>query len=129
MLRFAYDMQELHIKRQQVYGIELIELIGAVDALAFGQFSATLTKLMDEVSPCVILECSRVTYVGSAQLKQLIDFAHAAQTRGGDLKCVGLPQTIQHVANLIAMGDLMEFHDDVPQALQAFRGLPAGVAH
>ena len=121
-------MHELHINRQQVYGIELIELIGAVDALAFGQFSATLTKLMEEVSPCVILECSRVTYVGSAQLKQLIDFAHVAQTRGGDVKCVGLPQTIQHVANLIAMGDLMEFHDDVPQALQAFRGLPAGVA-
>lgn len=121
-------MHELHINRQQVYGIELIELIGAVDALAFGQFSATLTKLMEEVSPCVILECSRVTYVGSAQLKQLIDFAHLAQTRGGDLKCVGLPLTIQHVANLIAMSDLMEFHDDVPQALQAFRGLPASLA-
>src|SRR5258708_39995560 len=101
MLRFTYDMQELHIKRQQVYGIELIELIGAVDALAFGQFSLTLTKLMEEVSPCVILECSRVTYVGRAQLKQLIHFAHLAQARGGGLKCVALPQTIPHVANLI----------------------------
>jgi len=29
------------------------------------------------------------------------------------------------VANLIAMGDLMEFFDDLPQALLSFRVLPA----
>ena len=74
-----------------------------------------------------MLECSRVTYIGSAQLKELLNFAHRAQARGGDVKCVGIAPTIQHVANLIAMGDLMEFFEDLPQALRSFRGLPASV--
>ena len=114
---------------RRVDGVEVIEMIGAVDALAFTAFSATLTRMMEEVTPCIILECSRVTYIGSAQLKELIDFAHLAQARGGDVRCVGLPQTIQQVANLIAMGDLIEFYDDLQQALRSFRGLPAGAAH
>ena len=59
---------------------------------------------------------------------ELIGFAHTAQSRGGDLKCVGLPQTIRQVANLVAMGDLMEFHDYLPQAMQAFHGQPADAA-
>ncbi|MGO9527490.1 MAG: STAS domain-containing protein [Verrucomicrobiia bacterium] len=103
---------------------EVIEMAGAVDALAFTQFAATLTRTMEEVTPCIILDCSQVTYIGSAQLKELIGLAHMAQARGGDLKCVGLPQTIQQVANLIAMGDLMEFYDHLAEALRSFRTSP-----
>ena len=100
-------------------------MIGAVDAVAFTAFTATLVRLIEEATPCIVLECSRVSYIGSAQLKGLLDFAHLAQARGGDVKCVGLPQTIQQVANLIAMGDLIEFHDDLQQALRSFGNSPA----
>jgi len=118
-------MHELQIKMHQVSGVEVVEMTGAIDALAFADLSATLGRMIAEVTPCIVLECSRVTYIGSAQLKELLDFAHMAQARGGDVKCVGIAPTIQHVANLIAMGDLMEFFDDLPQALLSFRGLPA----
>jgi anti-anti-sigma factor len=121
-------MQELQFKMYRAGGAEVIEMAGAVDALAFSHFASTLIRTMEEVTPCIILECSRVTYIGSAQLKELIGLAHMAQARGGDLKCVGLPQTIQHVANLIAMGDLMEFYDQLAEAIQAFRGAPETAA-
>ena len=117
-------MQELQFKMYRVSRAEVIEMAGAVDALAFSHFATTLIRTMEEVTPCIILECSRVTYIGSAQLKELIGLAHMAQARGGDVKCVGLPQTIQHVANLIAMGDLMAFHDHLAEAIQAFRSAP-----
>ena len=120
-------MHELQIKMHQVSGVEVVEMMGAIDALAFADLSATLGRMIEEVTPCIVLECSRVTYIGSAQLKELLDFAHMAQARGGDVKCVGIAPTIQHVANLIAMGDLMEFFDDLQQALLSFRGLPATV--
>jgi len=120
-------MHELQIKMHQVAGVEVVEMAGAIDALAFVDLSSTLTRMIEEVTPCIVLECSRVTYIGSAQLKQLLDLAHRAQARGGDVKCVGIAPTIQHVANLIAMGDLIDFFDDMPQALRAFRGLPASI--
>jgi len=117
-------MQELQFNVRRVNDVEVIEMTGAIDALAFTAFSATLLRLMEETTPCIVLECSHVSYIGSAQLKGLIDFAHRAQARGGDVKCVGLPQTIQQVANLIAMGDLIEFYDDLHQALRSFRSSP-----
>lgn len=122
-------MQELQFKMYRTGSAEVIEMAGAVDALAFTHFAATLTRTMEEVTPRIILDCSQVTYIGSAQLKELIGFAHMAQARGGDLKCVGLPQTIQQVANLIAMGDLMEFYDHLAQALQSFQRSPENVPH
>ena len=118
-------MQELQFSLRRVDDVEVVEMSGAVDALAFRGLTATLTRMMEEVTPCIILECSRVSYIGSAQLKELIDFAHMAQARGGDVKCVGLPETIQQVANLIAMGDLIECYDDLQQALRSFRNSPA----
>jgi anti-anti-sigma regulatory factor len=78
---------------------------------------------MEEVTPCIIFDCSEVTYIGSAQLNELVDFTRFARLRGGDLKYVGLPQAIRHLADLIAKEELMGFYDDMPQALEAFRGL------
>ena len=121
-------MHELQIKMRQVSGVEVVEMVGAIDVLAFA-VPTTLGRMIAEVTPCIVLECWRVTYIGSAQLKELLDFAHMAQARGGDVKCVGIAPTIQHVANLIAMGDLMEFFEDLPQALRSFRGLPASASH
>ncbi|MGD1019648.1 MAG: STAS domain-containing protein [Verrucomicrobiia bacterium] len=114
-------MRGLQIKWNHVSGVEVIEMTGALDAVAFTQFGTMLMRRMEEFTPCIVLECSHVTYIGSAQLKELISFAHHARVRGGDLKYVGLPQAIQQLANLVAMSDLMEFYNDLPQALQAFR--------
>jgi anti-anti-sigma factor len=121
-------MHELQIKMREVCGVEVVEMSGAVDARIFSDLSAALMRMIHEVTPCIVLDCTQVSYIGSAQLKELLDFASLARARGGDIKCVGVATTIQQVANLIAMGDLLEFYDKVADALPAFRGLPAGVA-
>lgn len=121
-------MHELQIKIRQLHGVEIVELSGAIDALAFSSLSVTLTRMIQEGAHFVVLDCTAVTYIGSAQLRGLLDFGYRVRARGGDIKCVGVAPTIQQVANLIAMGDLLEFHDDLSDALQAFRSLGEHVA-
>lgn len=113
-------MHELQMNMHRVHGVEVIELAGAIDALAFADFSATVTRMIQEVTPCLILDCSRVSYIGSAQLRELLDLAAQARARGGDIKCIKLAPTIQQIANLIAMGDLLECYGGMPDALLAF---------
>ncbi len=113
-------MRGLQIKLSRVSGVAVIEMTGVLDAVDFTQFGTTLLRIMEQSSPCIVLKCSGVTYIGSAQLRELINFTHQARVRGGDLKYVGLPQAIQQLANLVATGELMEFYDDVPQAVLAF---------
>ena len=121
-------MHELQISRHRVHNVEVIELAGAIDALAFADFSAGLTRMIEEVTACIILNCSRVTYIGSAQLRELINFASLARAAGGDVKCVGLAPTIQQIANLIAVGGLLEFYDEMSDALVAFHEMSMSVA-
>jgi anti-anti-sigma factor len=121
-------MHELQIKMRQVHGVQIVELAGAIDALAFSGLSATLTRLIQEGTHFVVLDCTAVTYIGSAQLRGLLDFASRVRAHGGDIKCVGVAPTIQQVANLIAMGDLLEFDDDLSDALRGFRKLQESVA-
>ena len=119
----------MQIKMREICGVEVVEMSGAIDALVFSDLSVALTRMIHELTPCIVLDCSHVSYIGSAQLKELLDFASLARARGGDIKCVGVSPTIQQVANLIAMGDLLEFYDKVADALPAFRGpVAAGAA-
>jgi len=114
-------MHELQIKIRQIYGIHLVELTGAIDALAYPNLANSLTRLLRQGAASVILDCTAVSYIGTAPLKGLIEFASRARAQEGDIKCIGVAPTIQQMANLIAMGDLLEFHDDLSSALQAFR--------
>ena len=121
-------MHELQMHMHRVHGVEVIELAGAVDALVFADFSAALTRTIQEVTPCLILDCSRVNYIGSAQLRELLDLASLARARGGDIKCVGLAPAIQQIANLIAMGNVLEFCAGMPDALVAFHEMSLSAA-
>ena len=44
-------MHELQIKMHQVSGVEVVEMAGAIDALAFSDLSATLGRMIAEVTP------------------------------------------------------------------------------
>lgn len=126
--RQVIGMRDLKIKSRQFEGIEIVELSGAVDAISFTGLAATLARLIREVSPLIVLDCHRISYIGSAQLKDLLDLARYARARGGDIKCVGVAPTIQQVANLIAMGEPMDCFEALEDALRAF-GVPAQGAY
>jgi hypothetical protein len=44
---------ELQIKMHQVSGVEVVEMTGAIDALAFADLSATLGRMIAEVTPAL----------------------------------------------------------------------------
>jgi anti-anti-sigma factor len=118
-------MRELQITTQQIDGIHIVHLAGVVEPLSFTTLASTLTRLIHEDVPCVVLDCRRVAYISSAQLKELLDLARYARARGGDIKCFGLSPTIQQVAVLVANGDPMDCYDALTPALTAFHGIPS----
>ena len=122
-------MHQLRIETRQVGGIEVIELTGAVETLSFAALAATLNRIIREDPACAILDCRHVTYISSAELKELLNYARYARARGGDIKCVGLSSTIQQVANLVSNGDPLDCFDDVLNALRAFHVPSASIGH
>jgi anti-anti-sigma factor len=114
-------MHQLQLQVRQLQGVNIVQLSGSIEPTSFPSLYATLNKLVSDGSPRIVLECAQLNYIGSAELKQLLDFAHHARASGGDIKCVGLCSTVQYVANLVANGDPFDCFDDLPQALATFR--------
>jgi anti-anti-sigma regulatory factor len=88
--------------------------------MSFADLAATLGRLIHETTPCVVLDCREVKYIGSVQLRELLDFASYARTRGGDIKCVGLAPAIRQVAALIGNGCGIDCFDELSDAPAAF---------
>jgi anti-anti-sigma factor len=113
-------MQSLQITVRSIAGVQVVVLSGAVDALSMAALAATLGRLLNEPVPRIVLDCRKLGYIGSAQLRQILDFAREARAGGGDIKCAALAAPIQQVATLLAGGDPMECYEDVLAALAAF---------
>jgi anti-anti-sigma regulatory factor len=114
-------MHDLHLKTQQTHGVEVIQLKGALEPTNFTGLADTLSRLIERVTPCIVLDCRNLNHIATPQLKELANFASYARTRGGDIKCVGLCPTIQYVADLVASGDPIECYGELAVALAAFR--------
>ena len=109
---------------QQLPNAIVVHLEGAIDALGFSSLDTVLQNILTRPLPRVVLNCAPVTYVGTAEIKHLLDFAHRARARGGDIKLAGLAPTIEQVATLIANGDPLECFPGIAEALDRFQ--PAG---
>lgn len=110
----------MRLQIQQLPNATVVHLDGAVDAHAFSGLATVLQNILTRPLPRVILDCAPVTYVGTAELKHLLDFAHRARALGGDIKLAGLPPTIEQVATLIANGDPLECFPGIAEALGSF---------
>jgi anti-anti-sigma factor len=115
-------MHQLQVALRRIGGIEILKLAGAVEPTSFESLANALNKLLAENEVAIVLECHDVNYIGSIELKELLDFARQIRGKGGDIKCVGLAPTIRQVATLIANGDAMDCFEDVTSAIAAFHG-------
>ena len=120
-------MHELQVETREVDDIEILALGGAIEQLNFPTLAGTIGRSMHERSARIVLDCSNVTYIGSTQLRELLEFAAYARTRGGDIKCVGLAPAIRDVAGLISKNGALDNYDSVLDALAAFRSETAHV--
>lgn len=118
-------MHDLHVETREVDDIEILTLSGAIEQINFSTLASTLGRSMHERSPRIILDCTNVTYIGSTQLRELLEFAAYARTRGGDIKFVGLATAIRTVAALVSTNSEFDCYDSVLDAAAAFPTEPA----
>ena len=114
-------LHELQVETREMDGVEVLALAGAIEQLNFPGLAATLGRSIHERTPCIVLDCGNVTFIGTTQLRELLEFAAYARTRGGDIKCVGLAPAIRDVAGLISKSGAFDCHPTILDAVAAFR--------
>src|SRR5262245_48193108 len=123
-------MHQAHVATQHLPDVEIIHLSGGLDDANYANLAGVLSTQLrtcrqNGATPQIILACAEVNYIGSSELRALLDLAQIARALDGDIKVARLAPTIEQVANLVANGDPLDCHPDVNTALDAFQRVAA----
>ena len=85
-----------------------------------GDFSTTISSLVGEGRPNIVIDMSKVTYVDSATIGCLMDLYRQINAAGGQLKLAGVQKRVETMLTLTGAQNFIQLHADEAAALQSF---------
>lgn len=96
----------------------LLVLRGEINGKALPRLKAGLSRLLQRHPPCLLVDLSRVTFIGSPALAVLIQARQEVHAYGGSLALVGLHGAVQSVFHLSGLDLVFRIFPDKTTALQ-----------
>jgi len=107
-------------------GVRLLALDGGLDHTNTDEFIEKMYRLLDEGSPCVVLDLARLSYISSWGLASLVRVHHHFATRGGRIAFANLHSAVATLLRLSHLDRLFDLYPTVPAALKAVASCPKG---
>ncbi len=80
----------------------------------------TLGELMEQGHRRILLDLSRVQFMDSAGLGELVAAKKKTMAEGGDIKLLNPSRRVQDLLSMVRLTDIFEIHTDRQQALASF---------
>jgi len=115
---------EMREQASGVEGIRLLALDGGLDHTNTDEFIEKMYQMLEEGSPCVVLDLARLTYVSSWGLSSLVRVHHHFATRGGRIAFANLHTAVATLLRLSHLDRLFDLYPTVPAAMKAVTSCP-----
>ena len=115
---------EMREHPSEVEGVRLLALDGGLDHTNTDEFIETMYRLLEEGSPCVVLDFERLTYVSSWGLSSLVRVHHHYATRGGRIAFANLHTAVATILRLSHLDRLFDLYPTVAKALKTLSKCP-----
>ncbi|HUJ09271.1 MAG TPA: STAS domain-containing protein [Verrucomicrobiae bacterium] len=115
-------MKDFQIEKESRGPVQIVRLAGSLDMYSFPKLESQLNALFDQGNYCVVLDCHRLDYVGSAGLGSLISLAKRAREHKGDVRLIGVPDRIYKIIELLGFTKVLAVYNAEEQALAGFPG-------
>ena len=115
---------EMREHPSEVEGVRLLVLDGGLDHTNTDEFVETMYRMLDEGSPCVVLDFERLSYVSSWGLASLVRVHHHYATRGGRIAFANLHTAVATILRLSHLDRLFDLYPTVHAALAAISKCP-----
>ena len=115
---------EMRERASGIEGVRLLALDGGLDHTNTDQFIETMYRLLEEGSPCVVLDFERLSYVSSWGLASLVRVHHHYATRGGRNAFANLHSAVATILRLSHLDRLFDLYPTVAQALKTLSKCP-----
>jgi anti-sigma B factor antagonist len=117
---------EMREHPSEVEGVRLLALDGGLDHTNTDEFIEKMYQMLEEGSPCVVLDFERLTYVSSWGLASLVRVHHHYATRGGRIAFANLHTAVATILRLSHLDRLFDLYPTVEAALSAISKCPKG---
>jgi anti-sigma B factor antagonist len=99
----------------------IVSADGGLNKDTIGEFIDNIAGLIDAGLSKIIIDCSKLTFISSAELGALLRVHKRMKERGGDVKLAGLSGPVVGVIELTHLDKVFQIYRDVNRARLAFR--------
>lgn len=104
---------------RELHRVDLVEVGGRVDSSTAGQLGEVLNEQLERV-PNLVVDLSKVEYISSAGLRELVAALKRARTAGGDVRLSAPSEQVSEVLQLAGMDAVFQIFDDPIDAVGSF---------
>jgi anti-anti-sigma factor len=114
----------MDVTQESAGEVAIIVVAGRMDAAGARQFTEAVSALVHSGRSRLLLDASRLEYIGSLGMRALLLAARAATHASGRLVLVGLAEPVRRVLELGGFGSSFEIHASRDDALTGFNAAP-----
>jgi len=109
-------------------GVMVVSVFGRVLLPRTEVFSDWIgTEVGDRWAGPVLLDCTGMTYINSAGLREILMFARRSAEHGGRFGLFGLAESVRRTFEVVGFDRMLDIHGSAAEALEAIlRSKPSG---
>ena len=108
----------IHIKRLQEEGIDLLVLIGEIDASSSIELDLAIAKSVGEGYSRILVDCSSLDYISSAGLGVFMSYIEEFKDRKINMVLFGMSEKVANTFSILGLNELLQIGKDKVQAKQ-----------
>ena len=100
----------------------LLEVAGRIDSVSADEFGAALTSVLDKGQDRIVVDCSQLTYLSSAGLRELVSARKRAveDSVRGDVRIAAPSEKVTHVLEMSGLVKVFEVYPTQVEAVDSF---------
>ena len=102
----------IHIKRLQEDGIDVLVLIGEIDASSSIELDLAIAKSVGEGYTKILVDCSSLDYISSAGLGVFMSYIEEFKDRKISMVLFGMSEKVGNTFNILGLNELLKIAKD-----------------
>jgi len=108
----------VHIKRLQEEGIDILAIIGEIDASSSIELDLTIAKSVGEGFKRLLVDCSALEYISSAGLGVFMSYIEELREKKINMVLYGLKEKVANTFDILGLADLLHIRENKIEALK-----------
>jgi anti-sigma B factor antagonist len=113
----------IHIKRLQEDGMDVIVLIGEIDASSSIELDLAIAKSVGEGFARILIDCSSLEYISSAGLGVFMSYIEEFKDKNIDMVLFGMNDKVANTFEILGLHELLKIGKDKVEAKKMIHGL------